>query len=29
VFYICIEPGDHILSNYRHKITKYAYLNEF
>jgi hypothetical protein len=29
VFYICIEPGDHILSNYRHKITKYANLNEF
>ena len=29
VFYICIEPGDHILSNYRHTITRYAYLNEF
>ena len=29
VFYICIEPGDHIISNYRHKITKYANLNEF
>jgi hypothetical protein len=28
VFYIWIEPGDHILSNYRHKITKYTYLNE-
>jgi hypothetical protein len=23
VFYICIEPGDPILSNYRHKITKH------
>ena len=29
MFYICIESGDHILSNYRHKKTKYAYLNDF
>jgi hypothetical protein len=28
VFYICIESGDHMLSNYRHKITKYAYHNK-
>ena len=29
MFYICIESGDHILSNYRDKITKYTYFNEF
>jgi hypothetical protein len=29
VFYICIESGDYMHSNYRHKITKYAYHNEF